>query len=93
MAPEDAKALLAEAESIGLFTPQGAFEVHCSHCHARLDSRGDCATCGLIGRPATELERRAQTDPEGTAKLLRTAIDKRKNFKPVSARGEKSAER
>jgi len=45
-----------------------------------------------IGRPAAELERRAQTDPEGTAKLLRAAIDKRKAFKPVGAR-EKSQER
>jgi hypothetical protein len=89
---EDPKALIAEAESIGLFKPQGAFEVHCSHCHARLDGRGDCATCGLIGRPAAELERRAQIDPEGTSKLLRTAIEKRKNFKPVGAR-EPSSER
>ena len=91
--PEDARALIAEASSLNLFTPQGAFEVHCSYCHARLDGRGDCATCGLIGRPASELERRAQTDPEGTTKLLRTAIDKRRNFKPVGARGEKSQER
>jgi hypothetical protein len=88
---DDPKALIAEAESIGLFKPHGAFEVHCSHCHARLDGRGDCATCGLIGRPAAELERRAQIDPEGTSKLLRTAIDKRRNFKPVGAK-ERSAE-
>jgi hypothetical protein len=92
MAPEDTKALIAEAESIGLFMPHGAFEVHCSHCHARLDGRGDCATCGLIGRPAAELERRAQTDPDGTGKLLRIAIEKRKSFKPVGTR-EKSQER
>ena len=89
----DPRLLMAEAEALGLFQPHGAFEVHCSHCHARLDGRGDCATCGLIGRPAAELERRAQTDPEGTAKLLRVAIDKRKNFKPVGAKGEKSQER
>jgi hypothetical protein len=89
----DPKTLIAEAEGMGLFTPQGAFEVHCSYCHARLDARGDCATCGLIGRPASELERRAQTDPEATSKLLRAAIDKRKSFKPVGARGEKSQER
>jgi hypothetical protein len=89
----DPQTLIAEAQTLGLFQPHGAFEVHCSHCHARLDSRGDCATCGLIGRPAAELERRAQTDPEGTSKLLRAAIEKRKNFKPVGAKGEKSAER
>jgi hypothetical protein len=89
MAPEDTKALIVEAESMGLFQPHGAFEVHCSHCHARLDGRGDCATCGLIGRPASELERRAETDPEGTGKLLRAAIEKRKNFKPIGSRGEK----
>jgi len=89
----DPKAFFAEAQAMGLFQPQGAFEVHCSHCHARLDGRGDCATCGLIGRPASELERRAQTDPEGTSKLLRAAIEKRKNFKPVGAKGEKSQER
>jgi hypothetical protein len=86
----DPGTLIAEAQALGLFQPHGAFEVHCSHCHARLDSRGDCATCGLIGRPASELERRAQTDPEGTSKLLRAAIEKRKNFKPVGARGEKA---
>ncbi|TME64114.1 MAG: hypothetical protein E6I51_02860 [Chloroflexi bacterium] len=90
---EDVRALIAEAAALNLFTPQGAFEVHCSYCHARLDARGDCATCGLIGRPASELERRAQTDADGTAKLLRTAIDKRKSFKPVGARGEKAQER
>ena len=89
----DPQSLIAEAQLLGLFQPHGAFEVHCSHCHARLDGRGDCATCGLIGRPATELERRAQSDPEGVSKLLRTAIEKRKSFKPVGARGEKSQER
>jgi hypothetical protein len=89
---EDTRALIAEARSMGLFKPHGAFEVHCSNCHARLDARGDCATCGLIGRPDAELERRAQSDPEGTSKLLRGAIEKRKSFKPVGAR-EKSQER
>ena len=83
----DPSTLIAEAQALGLFQPQGAFEVHCSHCHARLDSRGDCQTCGLIGRPAAELERRAETDPEGISKLLRAAIEKRKNFKPAGARG------
>jgi len=88
----DPRTLIAEAEAMGLFTPQGAFEVHCSYCHARLDARGDCATCGLIGRPASELARRAQTDPEGTSKLLRAAIEKRKNYRPAGARVEKSQE-
>jgi hypothetical protein len=91
MAPEDTRALIEEAEAMGLFQPHGAFEVHCSHCHARLDGRGDCATCGLIGRPAAELERRAQSDPEGIGKLLRAAIDKRKAFKPLGTR-EKAPE-
>ena len=45
-------ALIAEAKGLELFRPHGAFEVHCAHCHARLDGNGDCATCGLIGRPA-----------------------------------------
>jgi hypothetical protein len=89
----DPRQLMAEAQGLGLFQPHGAFEVHCSHCHARLDGRGDCATCGLIGRPAAELERRAETDPEGVGKLLSAAIDKRKSFKPAGARGEKSQER
>lgn len=88
----DPRTLIAEAQGMGLFQPQGAFEVHCANCHARLDSRGDCQTCGLIGRPAAELERRAQTDPEGTSRLLRAAIEKRKAFKPVGTR-EKSADR
>jgi hypothetical protein len=89
----DTQTLITEAQELGLFRPQAAFEVHCSNCHGRLDGRGDCPTCGLIGRNSAELERRAQTDPEGTSKLLRNAIDKRKNFKPVGARGEKSQER
>ena len=89
----DPRTLIAEAQALGLFKPQGAFEVHCSHCHARLDGRGDCATCGLIGRPAAELERRAETDPEGTGKLLRAAIERRRNFRPVGTRAEKPQER
>ncbi len=76
--------LMQEATGLGLFKPQGAFEVHCNHCQARLDTRGDCASCGLIGRPAAELDRRAQTDPDGVAKLLRGAIERRKAFKPLT---------
>ncbi len=80
----DIAPLVDEATRLGLFKPHGAFEVHCGHCQARLDGRGDCASCGLIGRPAAELERRAQTDPDGVAKLLRGAIGKRKAFKPLT---------
>ena len=87
----DAKTLIAEAQVMGLFQPHGAFEVHCSHCHARLDGRGDCATCGLIGRSEAEIAKRAQVDPAGTAKLLETQIARRKAFKPAGR--EKSQER
>ena len=87
----DARTLIAEAQVMGLFQPHGAFEVHCSHCHARLDGRGDCATCGLIGRSSAELAQRAKTDPSGTTALLRGAIEKRKRYKPVGR--EKASER
>ena len=80
----DPRTLIAEAQAMGLFQPHGAFEVHCSHCHARLDSRGDCGTCGLIGRPAAELERRAASDPERVAKLLSGAIAKRRAYTPAT---------
>ena len=76
-------ALIAEAKGLELFRPHGAFEVHCAHCHARLDGNGDCATCGLIGRPAEELERRAATDPERVTKLLAGAIAKRRAYTPA----------
>ena len=76
--------LVAEAKSLDLFKPHGAFEVHCAHCHARLDANGDCATCGLIGRPAAELERRAQSDPERVNKLLAAAIAKRRSYTPAA---------
>ena len=79
----DARALLDEARTLGLFRPQAPFEVHCANCHARLDGRGDCATCGLIGRPAEELERRAVTDPERVTKLLSGAIAKRRGYAPA----------
>ena len=87
----DAQALLVEARTLGLFRPHAPFEVHCANCHARLDGRGDCATCGLIGRPAAELERRAETDPEGIAKLLQAAIERRKAYRPAGR--EKTQER
>ncbi len=70
----DAQTLITEAQELGLFKPQAAFEVHCSNCHGRLDGRGDCPTCGLIGRGPAELERRAQTDPAGVSKLISAAI-------------------
>jgi hypothetical protein len=87
----DAQALLDEARSLGLFRPQAPFEVHCANCHARLDPRGDCATCGLIGRSDSELSKRAQVDPAGTSKLLQSAINLRKAYRPAGR--EKSAER
>ena len=80
----DVAALIAEARALDLFRPHGAFEVHCAHCHARLDGNGDCATCGLIGRPAAELERRAASDPERVAKLLSGAIAKRRAYTPAA---------
>lgn len=75
--------VIDEAKSLGLFKPQSAFEVHCGNCHSRLDPQGDCATCGLIGRPVEEIEKRMATDPSGTEKLLRGAIAKRRSYKPV----------
>jgi hypothetical protein len=87
----DAQQLLVEARSLGLFRPHAPFEVHCANCHARLDGRGDCATCGLIGRSDAEISKRAQVDPAGTAKLLETQIGRRKAFKPAGR--EKSQER
>jgi hypothetical protein len=75
--------LIDQAKALDLFRPHGAFEVHCAHCHARLDGNGDCATCGLIGRPALELERRGTTDPERVEKLLSGAIAKRRAYTPA----------
>ena len=79
----DTQELLDEARSLGLFRPQAPFDVHCANCHARLDGRGDCATCGLIGRSDGEIQKRAQVDPAGTAKLLLGAIARRKAFRPA----------
>lgn len=86
----DTATLIAEATTLGLFKPHGAFEVHCSHCHARLDGHGDCATCGLIGRPASELEKKAQTDPDGVNRLIAGAIQKRKAYKPVGGKADRN---
>ena len=82
----DAQTLITEAIELGLFRPQAAFEVHCSNCHGRLDGRGDCPTCGLIGRGPAELERRAQTDPAGVSKLISAAIQKRKRLSDAEVR-------
>ncbi|HKW77975.1 MAG TPA: hypothetical protein VJQ09_02680 [Candidatus Limnocylindria bacterium] len=87
----DTATLLEEARSLGLFKPHAPFEVHCANCHARLDGRGDCATCGLIGRSDAEIAKRAQVDPAGTAKLLQAAIERRRQFKPAGR--ERSSER
>ncbi len=78
----ETSALIGEADTLGLFKPHGAFEVHCSHCHARLNGMGDCDTCGLIGRPSEDLGKRAEIDPEGVNSLLRRSISKRGAFKP-----------
>ena len=82
----DLQTLIADATALDLFRPHGAFEVHCGHCHARLDGLGDCATCGLIGRRAAELEKRARTDPDAVKALLASAIAKRQAFKPVGGK-------
>jgi len=87
----DAQTLLVEARGMGLFKPHAPFEVHCANCHARLDGRGDCATCGLIGRSEAEMAKRAQVDPAGTSKLLEMQVSRRKSFKPAGR--EKSQER
>jgi LSD1 subclass zinc finger protein len=80
--------LIEEATSLELFKPHGAFEVHCANCHTRLNSVGDCPTCGLIGRPAADLARRAEVDEEGVARLLREAIAKRKGYRPVGGKAK-----
>lgn len=80
--------LMDEARTLDLFRAHGAFEVHCSNCHARLNAMGDCASCGLIGRPEADVEKRAQADPAGTEKLLQAQIAKRRTFKPVKAARE-----
>ena len=87
----DPQALMTEARTLGLFKPHAPFEVHCANCHGRLDGRGDCATCGLIGRAESEIAKRAQVDPAATTKLLTAAIEKRKAYRPAGR--EKSQER
>ncbi len=84
--------LLAEARSQDLIQPLGAFEVHCRHCHARLSGTGDCATCGMIGRPESELMRRAASDADGIARLLEISIARRKSFGPGAVK-EKAPQR
>ncbi len=75
-------ALIAQAETLGLFTPHTAFEVHCANCHGRLNPRGDCDTCGLIGRSATDVRRRAGSDPLPAEQWLAAAIARRKAYRP-----------
>lgn len=84
--------LVGEARSLGLFKAHAPFEVHCEHCAGRLDGHGDCPTCGLIGRPESEITKRLQVDPAGTAKLLETQIARRKAYRP-SGREAKSQDR
>ncbi len=89
----DTQTLIDEAAALDLFRPHGAFEVHCGNCHARLNPQGDCGTCGLIGRSAVELSRRAEANPDAVSKLLSGAIDKRKHFKPAGGKADKNLER
>ena len=84
--------LLAEAKTMGLVRPHPAHDVHCENCAGRLDGKGDCPTCGVIGRSEGELAQRAKTDPDGIAKVLTTAIARRKAYKPLG-REAKSQER
>ena len=79
----DFDTLVAEAEALGLFKPHTAFEVHCANCHGRLNPRGDCDTCGLIGRSAAEARKRAGGDLAGAEKWLGNAIAKRKAYRPA----------
>ena len=83
--------LLAEAKTMGLVRPHPAHDVHCDHCAGRLDGKGDCPTCGVVGRSEAQLMERAKDDPEGIAKVLTTAIARRKGYKPLGR--EKSQER
>lgn len=90
--PADATTLLDEAKTLGLFRPHSAFEVHCANCQARLNTRGDCSSCGLIGQSEDALRGRAETDAQGVAKLLGDHIAKRRAYAPPT-RGAKSQER
>ena len=78
----DPQALITEARTLGLFKPHAPFEVHCANCHGRLNPRGDCDTCGLIGRSAADLRRRSGGDPATAEKWLASAIAKRKAYRP-----------
>ncbi|MBI2325078.1 MAG: hypothetical protein HYU87_08990 [Chloroflexi bacterium] len=77
--------LIEEARTLGLFKAHAPFEVHCSNCHSRLDPAGDCSSCGLIGRPETDLAKRSRSDPTVVEKLLRVQIAKRRAYRPVKA--------
>ncbi len=79
----ETRTAMDEARSLGLFRPQGAFEVHCGNCQARLNTRGDCSSCGLIGRSEGEIARQLEADPAGTEKMLRTQIARRRAYRPV----------
>lgn len=87
----DTQSLVADARTMGLFKAHAPFEVHCEHCAGRLDGHGDCPTCGMIGRPETEIAKRAEVDPAGTAKLLEKQIARRKAYRPAGR--ERSQER
>lgn len=80
---EKIRGLIDEAKQLDLFKPTGAFEVHCSNCHARLDPLGDCPSCGLLGRSAEDVQKRAQLGADKVEKQLSEAIARRKAYKPV----------
>jgi len=92
-AAADTQTLIDEATALNLFRPHGAFEVHCSYCHARLNGQGDCSTCGLIGRSDSELRRRGEANPDTVNNLLSGAIQKRKAYKPAGGKADKNLER
>jgi hypothetical protein len=81
----EVETLMEEARSLGLFRVHAPFEVHCSNCHMRLDPSGDCANCGIIGRPEAEIAKR---DPAYVEKLLRDQIAKRRAYRPVKGARE-----
>ena len=82
MMPNGFDTLITEAETLGLFKPHTAFEVHCANCHGRLNPLGDCDTCGLIGRTVAEARRRAGGDAVSAERWLAAAIAKRKAYRP-----------
>ena len=84
---EQTDALMQQARDLGLFKPHAPFEVHCSECHARLGTSGDCPNCGVIGRSEAEVSARGQKDPAALEKMLQTQIARRRAYRPVKTAG------